>query len=1120
MKKVFLVLIFFLSILKLVGQIKHTSLYHENYEKEEAHHLLNASIFNLNYNVNPNTSCTSPNGNIDLTVTPPGNYTFIWSNGATTEDLTNINSGTYSVTVTDDQNDTNTAVIQVNNNIIIPVISGTTTNANCGQINGSIDITINPGDVYSYAWSNGAISEDLNNLSGGNYQLTVTSSLGCVASDTFTILDEGNNINISFSSIENSSCTTPNGGIYISVTPIASYTYLWSNGSTIEDILGLAASTYSVTVTGAGGCTATRQIQVKDYRILPSLTTIIADADCNQSNGSIDLSVNPSGPHIYNWTNNANTQDIGSLSPGMYGVTVTNTYTNCVSDSTFIVKEKGLPTLTIDTIKANTSCIQANGGIEITLDPLDFYNYSWSNGATSEDLLDLQASTYSLTITNSKGCKAFGMFIVEENTTKPQITSFISPSVCKKNNGSVNLSPASSDYTYLWSTGATTEDINDVVSGNYYVTVTTIDNCVLKDTFKIENKDIVIDINPTIKSNTSCVVANGTATINVFPDGNYDYRWSSGDTTKLVNKLSKGYYNITVTDSFLCSQEVQIEIKDSLVYPEIKIKKENNFCNQKNGFIEVINPLSLQTFKWSTGQTSNKIINLDKGSFILTVTNEEGCESSETIHIIDTFTTFNVNPAVKDLTSCIQKNGSIDLNISPPGNYIYQWSNQKITKNISQLDSGIYRVTITDERLCKDTMFIEVKDKTIKPKYTANILNALCWNELGGIRIDVDSVNTTYNYLWSNGAANQFVHDLESGDYSVTVTTASGCSDTWTGTILNNNTTWQITAEIIGSNNCKNVSGEIRTKSIPDKALQYLWSNGEQSPINTNLSTGKYYLVTTDSIGCNKLDSFFMTSVENFSAEALVKKGNCREDSELNIKIDGSKNNLEYFQSINDIKQTINLPLLLIPDTYTFYVIDTITGCDTTLSVLIDDIKEIDTSNIQVEVKGNIESILISLDPISLSLLTDVVWQPENGLIFNGNTIADMLHPRLDIAYESVYYLTLKSIDGCEYVIPIALKERKEKKVFFPNIISTSDQTFNNNFSISGEGINNIKEFKVYDRWGNITHQIENKQINQTLWDGQLNGKFVEQGIYLWFATIEFFDGSEKVYKGDVMVMR
>ena len=130
------------------------------------------------------STCSNPNGAIDLTILPASGNTFSWSNASITEDLVNLPAGSYSVTVTDANGCMNADTFAVNNlNSNFTLAALTMPNQSCLTPNGSIDLTVIPAGTYTYAWNNGTITEDLSNIQGNTYSVIVTDSLNCSASD-------------------------------------------------------------------------------------------------------------------------------------------------------------------------------------------------------------------------------------------------------------------------------------------------------------------------------------------------------------------------------------------------------------------------------------------------------------------------------------------------------------------------------------------------------------------------------------------------------------------------------------------------------------------------------------------------------------------------------------------------------------------------------------------------------------------------------------------------------------------------------------------------------------------------------------------------------------------------
>ena len=209
-----------------------------------------------------NTTCTASMGAINITVsggTSP--YTYLWSNGATTEDISGLDAGTYTVTITDVNGCTTNLPFSVAANSVTVIATPVVTNTTCTASIGAINLTVSGGtSPYTYLWSNGATTEDISGLAAGNYTVTITDANGCTTNLPFTVGTD--NVTITATPVvTNTTCTASIGAINITVSGGTSpYTYLWSNGATTEDITGLAAGTYTVTITDANGCTTNMPI--------------------------------------------------------------------------------------------------------------------------------------------------------------------------------------------------------------------------------------------------------------------------------------------------------------------------------------------------------------------------------------------------------------------------------------------------------------------------------------------------------------------------------------------------------------------------------------------------------------------------------------------------------------------------------------------------------------------------------------------------------------------------------------------------------------------------------------------------------------------------------------------
>ncbi|MEJ7778401.1 MAG: SprB repeat-containing protein, partial [Daejeonella sp.] len=192
-------------------------------------------------------------------------YTFSWSNSQTTEDLSGLASGVYTVSVTDANNCTATSTITITQPSALLSLSSTQTNVTCfGASTGAINLSPAGGTApYTFSWTGGASTEDVSDLASGSYTVTVTDANSCTATSTITITQPSAPLSLS-STQTNVTCFGASTGA-INLSPIggtAPYTYSWTGGATTEDISSLASGVYTVTVTDANSCTATTTITI------------------------------------------------------------------------------------------------------------------------------------------------------------------------------------------------------------------------------------------------------------------------------------------------------------------------------------------------------------------------------------------------------------------------------------------------------------------------------------------------------------------------------------------------------------------------------------------------------------------------------------------------------------------------------------------------------------------------------------------------------------------------------------------------------------------------------------------------------------------------------------------
>jgi hypothetical protein len=349
-------------------------------------------------------------------------YTFLWSNGAITEDIAAIPAGQYNVVVTDSLGCTRNLDVTITQSTEI-VITAITTPIECyGDNDATIAVTLSGGMTpYSIQWSNLAVGLNQNNLSPGDYTITITDALGCQKSSTINIpsppIFDVNPV------VTNISCFGANDGSIVLnfVGGIAPVNLVWSDGSpagTTRNNLG--PGTYSVIITDSKPCTISRTFTILEPQLLVLSANLTNALDCNNANsGAINLLVSGGTPPFnYVWNNGVSTEDLTNIPAGNYLVTVTDAR-GCIKTAQYSITRPSPIVLSVNTT-TNANCAtqsvlqnfeaQISGGVPP-------FQFNWSSGTTSGTNNELMTTTenglVTLTVTDAIGCSAIYSFDVE-----------------------------------------------------------------------------------------------------------------------------------------------------------------------------------------------------------------------------------------------------------------------------------------------------------------------------------------------------------------------------------------------------------------------------------------------------------------------------------------------------------------------------------------------------------------------------------------------------------------------------------------------------------------------------------------------------------------------------------
>jgi hypothetical protein len=693
-------------------------------------------IINITANTTPTSTCNMCDATIDITVdggTAP--YAYLWSNGSVSEDLANLCTGIYTLTVTDNNGNTATQSISISNPEA-PTISNI--NVDCNDATTTVTVTASTpnGEPLEYA-INGINYQSANGfttVADGTYPMFVRNTItGCISVQNFTVACLS--LNVTATATPTTTCGTCNGAINISVSGgNGALSYLWNTGANFPNMINLCAGTYTITVTDATGTTGTA-IAIVNEPTPPSIgiPTII---DCTLPFFTLDPG---SGFSSYIWNTGNTTQTYTATNSGTYTVTVTAN-NNCTATAQSILTINcGAPSCNYFITGNNSICQGQSATLNAIgsglIPPL---SYQWSTGETTPSITVTIAGLYGVTVSDALGnnCAAATTLLV--NPT-PNVAFF---SNCGF--GCIDCIDCSDGpYIYNWWNGSTDACLDNLIAGTYAVTVTNVYGCTTVVNAVVEGSTLAfqsIDVSPACDGNNGSICVSLTGGVSPY---SYLVTNSIGQTistspTLCANNLPVDSYTIYITDANGCTINATVSVLEQ----NITVNQQTYSCGQAS--MTFTAPDNTNTYQWSTGETTNTITVTDyTQGYNVTVTGTNGCTSVYGYGVAD------VAAPIVNLSDALACDGeTITLDAGTEG-VTYQWSTGAETQTIDVTDAGWYVVTVTNFTGCTtiDSAFVSV-DCNLYPgdgnnDGIANYLDLLSignhFNQTGAARVDASN---------------------------------------------------------------------------------------------------------------------------------------------------------------------------------------------------------------------------------------------------------------------------------------------------------------------------------------------------------------------------------------------
>lgn len=520
-------------------------------------------------------SCGNNDGSATVSAsggTVVGSYQYLWDDPGTQTNATatGLTSGTYQVTVTDDNGCTASAST-ILSNTGGPAVQLTTNGVSCNGISdGSITASATNGTPpLTYIWNDPGVqtTATATGLSAGIYTVAVTDASGCVTNESDTV-SEPSPLLLSINS-NNASCGSNDGDATVMTSGgIGPFLYLWDDpgAQTTSTANGLNTGTYIVLVTDANNCQASQSVTISSTGNL-SLQLAITSASCNgSSDGSINaIATTGSAPFTYLWDDpNAQTNATATgLAAGTYTVVV-NGAGGCSSSQTGLIYEPSEILLSITSNPA--SC--AGGGGDATGNatggtPPYFYQWDDPNTQTTNTAIGLVAGSYTLTLTDSNNCQ-LNQSVLITNIGGPSILITAGNISCNGRTDGIaspSISGSPGPFTYIWDdpNTQTTAIATGLGVGTYTLSVTDANGCMNAET-------IVITQPPALYISTNTINSLGnncTGEASVSGNGGtspYSWLWDNGSTSTNLTGLCPGTYIVNITDANGCTESAAVSI--------------------------------------------------------------------------------------------------------------------------------------------------------------------------------------------------------------------------------------------------------------------------------------------------------------------------------------------------------------------------------------------------------------------------------------------------------------------------------------------------------------------------------------------------------------------------------
>jgi hypothetical protein len=859
--------------------------------------------------ITPSGPTTFCDGDSVTLAAPSGLVAYRWSTGDTTREIIVKSGGAYAVAVADANGCDSSATIVVHVNAK-PTPSITASGPTTFCSGDSVRLAADPG-YAAYRWSDGSTGDAIIARSSGTYTVAVTDANGCENSATIAVHVNARPLPVITPSGPTTFC---DGDSVTLAAPAGLAGYRWSTGETVREIVVRMSGTYGIAVTDTNGCDSSASIDVM-VNVRPSAAITASGPTTFCDGDSVNLAA-PSGLVAYRWSTGDTTREIVVKKGGAYDVAVTDA-NGCGNSATIAVHVNAKPNPVITPSGPTTFC----DGDSVTLAaPSGFTAYRWSDGSTGETIVARQSGLYEVAVTDVNGCANSASIDVHVNAKPaPVITPSGSTTFCDGDR--VVLTGDSGYAAYLWSTGDTARAITVRSSGTYRLRVIDLNGC-------SADTAVAVTVNP----NPAPIISgrlgfcDGDSTLLDAGADYAAYRWSTGDTTRMITVDRSDTFSVAVANGFGCWTRSRPVTTHRFMSVDATITPLGSpiICDGDSTVLAA--PAGHIDYRWSTGDSTQVIVVRAAGSYSVTVIDTNGCHGSASF----TVTTIP-RPAptiVPSGPTTFCEGGSVVLDAGE-GYASYQWSSGELTREIVVREPGVYRVAVINANGCtgiSDSIAVTVAPR---PSISINGPSTICPNSEGIYSV---AAAAGEHYRWSvSGAGGSIVAGdgtseitvrwgaSGSGRVEATATTDAGCEgrselDVAIGS--------ELTPTITSSRPTSLCPGDSVTLDAGDYA-SYRWSTGETTRTITVRDPGDYRVTVSDAGGCGGTSKPMAVTLNAKPAPVISAPGGTTMCEGESVMLDAGAGYSRYLWTNGARTRTI---LVRAPGSYAVVVTDS-NGC-------------------------------------------------------------------------------------------------------------------------------------------------------------------------------------------------